>query len=192
MKLLMTVLCVCILHQTHGITNDPKPIIKNFLKLNCQKYLLNHNDVKQWEIVRNTYSPSTNISEYKIQQLINGYKIEDAISVIWIRNQNVINFVNRFISIDNKFLQNDPNKISKEQAIKIAFPHIKKNKQFCKIDINYYLIEQLKKKKDLIEINRVFYQTSHNKLNLVWKIINKTSFESKNILIDTKTGTQHR
>lgn len=72
--------------------------IQNYLNSNYSKLELSRNDINDWAIESEASSTSTNINNYYIKQRYNGTEIHGALSNFSVKNGEIINIGNRFVS----------------------------------------------------------------------------------------------
>ena len=89
---------VMILFTVLGFSQDNKGKIQTYLEQNKAKLNLSSQDISDWFIESIGTSESTKIDTYWIKQRYQGIEIFNAVSNVWIKNEEVINVQNGFIS----------------------------------------------------------------------------------------------
>lgn len=84
--------------------------IQDYLNTNKTKLSLSDSDISDWVINGKGSSKTTRIDNYYIKQSFQGIEIHNTVSNVWIKNDEIINFQNAFISnISNKVNGTSPN-----------------------------------------------------------------------------------
>jgi len=85
-----------ILFTILGFSQDNKAKIQTYLNENKAKLNLSNQDISDWFIESETSSDETKITNYYIKQRFQGIEIYNAISNVWVKNNEVIHVGNRF------------------------------------------------------------------------------------------------
>lgn len=91
-------LLVVILLSLLGFSQDNKAKIQNYLNQNSIRLNLSNQDINNWFVESTGNSESTKIDTYWIKQQYQGIEIHNALSNVWIKNDEIINIQNGFIS----------------------------------------------------------------------------------------------
>ncbi|MET0760676.1 MAG: T9SS-dependent M36 family metallopeptidase [Flavobacterium sp.] len=156
-----------------GFSQSNTEKIQNYLNANYSKLELTNNDINDWIIESEASSTSTNINNYYVKQRYNGTEIFGAVSNFWMKNGEVINVGNRFISnIAQKANATTPTLTVLEALSKaITLLEISNSGSFQIIETkspkefkisNGILVE------DPIAAELVYQLTEDNKLKLAW------------------------
>lgn len=89
-------LAVIGLVSVFGFSQNINSKIQTYLNQNGPKHNLSAQDVSDWFIESEGNSVSTGISNYYIKQRYQGIEIYNAVTNVWVKNDEVINMVNRF------------------------------------------------------------------------------------------------
>lgn len=87
-----------ILFSILGFSQDNKGKIQNYLNENKAKFNLTDQDISDWFVESTGSSESTKIDTYWIKQRYQGIEVFNGVSNVWIKNDEVINIENGFIS----------------------------------------------------------------------------------------------
>ncbi|MEC4004160.1 T9SS-dependent M36 family metallopeptidase [Flavobacterium sp. SUN052] len=87
-----------ILFTIVGFSQDNKGKIQTYLSQNKAKYNLTDQDISDWFIESTGTSESTKIDTHWIKQRYQGIEVFNGVSNVWIKNDQVINVENGFIS----------------------------------------------------------------------------------------------
>ena len=98
-----------ILFSVLGFSQENKGKIQAYLNQNKAKYNLTDQDISDWIVESVGSSESTKIDTYWIKQRYQGIEIFNAASNVWVKNNEVINLENRFITnIEQKINSTNP------------------------------------------------------------------------------------
>ena len=81
-----------------GFAQNNNELIQAYLNLNKDKLNLSQNDISDWYVESTGNSESTKIDNYYIKQRVQGIDVFNAVSNVWIKNNQVVNVVNGFTS----------------------------------------------------------------------------------------------
>lgn len=81
-----------------GFSQSNNEKIQSYLEANHSKLDLTTNDINDWIVESEASSDVTGINNYYVKQRYNGTEIFGAVSNFWIKNGEVINIGNRFVS----------------------------------------------------------------------------------------------
>ncbi len=155
-----------------GFSQSTKEKIQSYLNTKHNKLELTSQDVSDFIMDGETSSESTNINNYFIKQRYQGIEIYNAISNVWIKNDEILNFSNRFVNnINQKVNATTPN-LSVLEALTSAF-----NKLEIQNSGNHQIIETIDAKnfkisngnlEDPINAELVYQLTEDKHLRLSW------------------------
>jgi hypothetical protein len=91
-----------ILFTVLGFSQINKEKIQTYLEQNKTKLNLTSQDISDWYIQSTGNSESTKIDTYWLSQKYQGIEIHNAVSNVWVKNNEIINVVNGFISNINQ------------------------------------------------------------------------------------------
>jgi len=177
-----------------GFSQDKKGKIQNYLDENKTKFNLTNRDISDWFVESTGSSESTKIDTYWIKQRYQGIEIYNALSNVWIKNDEVINLVNGFIpNISQKTNTTTPT-ISVLNALHKAFESLKSK------DINGQIIESISDKEFKISNGNLndypikaelVFQPIGNSLKLAWNFVFYTQDMNHywDMRIDATNGT---
>jgi hypothetical protein len=83
---------------TYGFSQNPSQKIQNFIDKNYVKLNVSASEVSNWFVVSETISETTGITNYLVMQTYNNVKIDNSYIYFWIKNGEVINAPEGFIS----------------------------------------------------------------------------------------------
>jgi hypothetical protein len=110
-----------ILFSILGFSQDNRGKIQTYLNENRAKLNLTTQDINDWFVESTGNSESTKIDTYWIKQRYQGIEIHNAVSNVWIKNDEVINVLNGFVpNISSKVNTTTPN-LSVLDALKKGF-----------------------------------------------------------------------
>ena len=195
----MRIIC-CILVSLSSILcfsqKSTEEKIKTFLIENSTKYKLTNNDISDWIIESTCNSETTGIDNYFIKQRYKGIEIFRAVTNVWLKQNEVIDIKNRFVSdISSKINSTIPT-ITAIEAVEKTFAHFKINS-----NIPISIIETIHSYKykinngDLIDdpiiAQLVFQEMKTGSLRLAWDLTfyNPEYSHLWSIRIDALNGT---
>lgn len=88
---------IALLFSLLSFAQNEKDKIQSYMNSHLSELNLTQQDVSDWVIKSKATSKSTKITNYHIQQKCNGIAIFNALSNVWIKNNEVIHIGNRFI-----------------------------------------------------------------------------------------------
>ncbi|MBN8640584.1 MAG: T9SS-dependent M36 family metallopeptidase [Flavobacteriales bacterium] len=88
---------IALLFPLLSFAQNEKEKIQSYLNSHLSELNLTQQDISDWDIKSKATSKSTKITNYHIQQKCNGIAIFNALSNVWIKNNEVIHIGNRFI-----------------------------------------------------------------------------------------------
>jgi hypothetical protein len=168
-------------------------IINKYLENNIENYSFKTNDINDI-IINDIVDSESKFTSFYIQQRINGIDIFNAISTATIKNNNVVNFANRFHAlIENKINVIAPS-ISPVDAIKSASTilnlDVTKEISLIEESENYFKYKAPSISIEDITAKLVYYPMSESSLKLAWDFSILT-LDSKNwysIRVDALDG----
>lgn len=146
--------------------------IQGYLNTNLSGLNLTQKDASDWVIQSKATSKSTKITNYYINQRYNGIEIFNALSNVWIKDNNVIHMGNRFVSNCAQKVNTTVPQIGVLEALHQAVSQLEVNsghnyKIITAIDTRSFIISNVDKA-DNIRAKLVFQSTSDKKLILAW------------------------
>ncbi len=90
-------LCVFLL-ASFGYSQNPTQKIQNYINQNKEKLNINNSEALNWLIASETSSETTGITNYLVMQTYNEIKVDNTFIYFWIKNGEVINSPEGFIS----------------------------------------------------------------------------------------------
>ncbi len=149
-----------------------KEKIQSYLVSNLNNLELSNSDVSDWIIESEGSSSNTNITNYYIKQRFQGIEIYNAVSNVWVKNNEVITIGNRFVSNSNNKVNTTTPTISVIEGLNSA-----KILLNCNNPIQHQIIDNDNNKKftisngetlDPITAELVYQLTDENTLRLAW------------------------
>ena len=146
-------------------------IITNYLENNIQKFSFNSKDINDI-IIKDKSASKNNFKTIYIQQRINSIEVFNAISTVAIKDNNIVNYANRFIPlIENKINAIAPS-ISAVDAIKFATTKLNlgttKNISLIEESKNYFVYSAPLISIEEILAKLVYYPMPDSSLKLAW------------------------
>ncbi|GAB3709746.1 T9SS-dependent M36 family metallopeptidase [Flavobacterium koreense] len=180
-----------ILFTVLGFSQENKAKIQAYLNQNKAKYNLSDQDISDWIVESTGNSESTKIDTYWIKQRYQGIEVFNGLSNAWIKNNEVINIENGFISnISQKINTTTPN-LSVLNALSKGFLELNE------INTNGEIVETISANEFKISNGidegikaELVFQPIENTLKLAWDYTIPTSNGSHlwSIRIDATTG----
>ena len=154
-----------------GFSQDNKGKIQSYLEQNKTKFNLTSQDISDWYIQSTGNSESTKIDTYWILQRYQGIEIHNALSNVWVKNDEIINVENGFIpNISQKVNTTNPS-LSVLNALQKGFLAVNATTISCQItetiSSTEYKISNGNLTEDPISAKLVF-QPFKNTLKLAW------------------------
>jgi len=155
-----------------GFSQTNKEKIQSYLNAKHSELSLTSQDVSDFIIDGETSSESTKINNYFIKQRYQGIEIYNAISNVWIKNDEIINVSDSFIKNISQKVNTTTPSLSVLQALTSAI-----NKLEIQNFGNYQIIETIDSRnfkisngtlEDPITAELVFQLTQENTLRLAW------------------------
>lgn len=155
-----------------GFSQTKKEKIQSYLNAKHSELSLTSQDVSDFIIDGETSSESTKINNYFIKQRYQGIEIYNAISNVWIKNDEIINVSDNFIKNVSQKVNTTTPSLSVLQALTSAI-----NKLGIQNFGNYQIIETIDSRnfkisngtlEDPITAELVFQLTQENTLRLAW------------------------
>lgn len=180
-----------ILFSVLGFSQENKGKIQTYLNQNKAKYNLTDQDISDWIIESVGSSESTKIDTYWLKQRYQGIEIYNSATNVWVKNDEVINIENRFVTnIAQKINTTTPN-LSVLNALSKGFLELNE------INTNGEIVETISANKFKISSGNdegikaeLVFQPIENTLKLAWDYTIPTSNGSHlwSIRIDATTG----
>lgn len=153
-----------------GFSQNINSKIQTYLNQNAPKYNLSAQDVSDWFVESDGISAPNEISNYYIKQRYQGIEIYNAVTNVWVKNDEVINMVNRFqANIASKINTSTPS-LSAAQGLQKAFDRVNNQVTANLIDQkgNFeYTFSNGDLENDPIKAE-LMYVLKNNQLKLVW------------------------
>ncbi|MFZ4107018.1 T9SS-dependent M36 family metallopeptidase [Flavobacterium sp.] len=160
-----------VLFSILGFSQDNKGKIQSYLEQNKTKFSLTSHDVSDWYIQSTGNSESTKIDTYWIMQRYQGIEIYNALSNVWMKNDEIINIENGFIpNISQKVNTTTPS-LSVLNALQKGFLAVNATSVSCQITETISSTEFKISNGNLIEdpiSAKLVFQPIKNTLNLAW------------------------
>lgn len=185
---------VMILFTVLGFSQDNKGKIQNYLDQNKAKLNLSSTDISDWFIESIGTSESTQIDTYWIKQRYQGIEIFNGVSNVWVKNDEVINVQNGFISNISQKINTTTPTLSVLNALQKGFMAVNA------VDINGQIIDNKNDKEYKISNGllsdepitaELVYQPVGSSLKLAWDFNFYTQDHNHlwSIRIDAVNGT---
>lgn len=113
-----------ILFTIVGFSQDNKGKIQDYLNRNKTKLNLTSQDINDWIIESTANSESTKITNYYIKQRFQGIEIYNALTNVWVKDNEVINAGNRFYNNISQKVNTTTPSLSVTQALNKALVHL--------------------------------------------------------------------
>lgn len=182
-----------ILFSVLGFSQENKGKIQTYLNQNKAKYNLSDQDISDWIVESVGSSESTKINTYWLKQRYQGIEIYNSATNVWVKNDEVINIENRFVSnIAQKINTTTPN-LSVTDALQKGFAAVNeiqsKNLTIENINATEYKVLINNSQENFITIKKIFFPAK-NKISLVWnfKIASTNNSHVWDIKIDAVNG----
>jgi extracellular elastinolytic metalloproteinase len=156
-----------------AFSQDNKLKIQDYLNQNKEKFDLTTQDIADWFIESDGNSESTGINNYYIKQRYQGIEVYNAVSNVWVKNDQVINVMNRFYpNLAQKTNTTTPT-LQVLQALEKAFQHVQNplnNNEIVGQKATYeYSISNGNLTEDPIKAELIFQPVANNNLKLAWQ-----------------------
>ncbi len=153
-----------------GFSQQNRQKIQNYLNENKQRFDLTSQDVSDWSIQSEQNSTSTKITNFRIVQNHNGIEIFNTQSNVWVKNNEVINFVNHFAKNISSKISSSSNSLSYAQALQNVYTSLGYNTN------TFTLSEKIGDKTFLINngmqedpiVAKLGYELVNNNYKLAW------------------------
>ena len=116
-----------------GFSQDNQGKIQTYLEQNKAKFNLTSQDISDWFIQSTGNSESTKIDTYWILQRYQGIEIHNATSNIWVKNDEIINIQNGFITNINQKVNTTTPSLSVLNALQKGFLAVNAPSVTCQI-----------------------------------------------------------
>ena len=154
-----------------GFSQDNKGKIQSYLEQNKTKFNLTSQDISDWYIQSTGNSESTKIDTYWILQRYQGIEIYNALSNVWVKNDEIINVENGFIpNISQKVNTTNPS-LSVLNALQKGFLAVNATTISCQITETISSTEYKISNGNLTEepiSAKLVFQPFKNTLKLAW------------------------
>ena len=188
------ILIVLLFIFKNGIAQIEKQKIQSVLNKNATTKNLSLQDVSDWNIVGETSSTSTKITNYTIVQQYKGIEIFDTQSSIWIKDNEVINYELRFKPNVAALTNSNQPIINLIVALQKAYQNvaISSNPNFSVIETkennSIYLNDGIQE--DNIIAKKVYFELNSSNLKLGWSFLFYAPNEHHywNIVVDSQNS----
>lgn len=159
-----------------GFAQTSKQKIQTYLDVNRERLELTTQDVSDWIVESEGSSESTGINTYFIKQRYQGIEIFRAVSNVWVKNNEIIDFKNRFVNSVAQKANTITAQLTVLEGLTKAF-----NKLNVSIATPFQILETLGDNKykinngtlseDPIIAQLVFQKIKNNNLRLAWDLL---------------------
>ena len=177
-----------------GFSQTPIEKIKKYANENKVKFGLTSQDISDLVIVNDFSSETTGINNYHVKQRIAGIEIFNSDSNFWIKNDEVINGGEEFISNLNQKINTSTPSLSVTDALTGILSQID-NAQLNSVQIlesgsNKYKLSNGVLVEDPIRAQLVYFQTEANTIRLAWdyEFYSQNTKHLWNLKVDAVTG----
>ncbi len=177
-----------------GFSQTPFEKIKKYANENKVKFGLTSQDISDLVIVNDFSSETTGINNYHVKQRIAGIEIFNSDSNFWIKNDEVINGGEEFISNLNQKINTSTPSLSVTDALTGILSQIDNAQlnsvQILESDSNKYKLSNGILTEDPIRAQLVYFQTETNVLKLSWdyEFYSQNTKHLWNLKVDAVTG----
>ncbi len=184
---------VMILFTVLGFSQDNKGKIQNYLDQNKAKLNLSSTDISDWFIESIGTSESTQIDTYWIKQRYQGIEIFNGVSNVWVKNDEVINVQNGFISNISQKINTTTPVLSVLSALQKGFIAVNENSSanltITNSNSNDYKVLINNSPDDYISVKKIFFPLK-NEIKLAWnfKITSQNNSHVWDIKVDAING----
>lgn len=167
-------LMLAFLLPTIGFSQSVEQKIQSYLNTHHTKLGLTNQDINDWFVESEASSDVTKINNYYVKQRVNGIEVFGAVSNFWVKNGEVINGGDRFVSNVSQKVNATTPQLSVVAAVSKAFMHL---------GIPPFVINVIEAKgsknfmlsngaltEDPIVGELVYHQTEDNQLMLAWDL----------------------
>lgn len=177
-----------------GFSQTPIEKIKEYANENKAKFGLTSQDVSDLVIVNDFSSESTGINNYHVKQRVAGIEIFNSDSNFWIKNDEVINGGEEFISNLIQKVNTSTPSLSVTDALTGILSQIDNNQlnsiQILESNSNKYKLSNGTLTEDPIRAQLVYFQTETNTIRLSWdyEFYSQDAKHLWNLKVDAITG----
>lgn len=177
-----------------GFSQTPIEKIKEYANENKVKFGLTSQDISDLVIVNDFSSETTGINNYHVKQRIAGIEIFNSDSNFWIKNDEVINGGEEFISNLNQKINTSSPSLSVIDALTGILSQIDNNQlnsvQILESGSNKYKLSNGILVEDPIRAQLVYFQTEANTIRLAWdyEFYSQNTKHLWNLKVDAVTG----
>lgn len=160
-----------ILFSVLGFSQENKGKIQTYLNQNKAKYNLSDQDISDWIVESTGNSESTKIDTYWLKQRYQGIEIFNSATNVWVKDNEVINLENGFISNINQKINTINPQLDVITALYKGFDAVSTPKVNCVISENKDNIEYLltaSGTNENVASAKLVYQLKNNNLILAW------------------------
>ncbi len=183
-----------VLFTVLGFSQDNTGKIQTYLDQNKTKFNLTSQDISDWFIQSTGNSESTKIDNYYIVQRFQGIEIHNALSNVWVKNDEIINIVNGFIPNINQKVNTTTPSLSVLTALQKGFLAVNATAVACNITETISSTEFKISNGNLTEdpiTAKLVFQPMNNTLKLAWDFTFYTQDHSHlwSIRLDATNGS---
>ena len=167
-------LMLAFLLPTIGFSQSVEQKIQAYLDANHSKLGLTSQDIHDWFVESEASSDVTKINNYYVKQRVNGTEVYGAVSNFWVKNGEVINVGDRFVTNSTQKINATAPTLSVTGAVAKAFQHLAVPPFVVNIiekkgDKNFILSNGALNE-DPILAELVYHQTEGDRLQLAWDL----------------------
>lgn len=184
-------LLIVVLFSSVGFSQVNRQKIQSYLNENKAKFGLTSQDIADWSIQSEQNSNSTKISNYRIVQNYNGTEVFNTQSNVWVKDNQVINYVNHFMNnVSSKIISSSPKSFS--QTLQSVYNQLGYNFTIFTITENLsektYLISDGVQQEPIVA--KLGYNLINNSLKLAWsfQFYSQNSNDYWDIKVDASNG----
>ena len=162
--------CISMLFSV-GFSQNETQKIQNYINLNKSKLNISNSEVLNWVVVSETSSETTGITNYLVMQTYNNVKIENSHIYFWIKNGEVINSPEGFISnvaskINTTNTSFDVVQGFSKALLKLNQPNF--TSSIVSSDKNKFKLSNGALTEDLVSAELVYFPNENGELILSW------------------------
>lgn len=185
-------LLIVVFISAFGFSQESRQKIQTYLNENRAKFGLSAQDVSNWDIQSEQNSNSTKIRNYRIVQNYNGIEVFNTQSNVWVKNNEVINYVNHFIkNVSSKIVSSNPKTFS--QTLQSVYNQL--NYKYTSFEV----VDNINEKTFLVSdgvqqepiVAKLGYNLVNNSLKLTWsfQFYSQNSSDYWDLKVDASNGT---
>ncbi|WP_073307547.1 T9SS-dependent M36 family metallopeptidase [Flavobacterium terrae] len=192
-KNLLMSLCAGFGFFVSGFSQSNGEIIQRYINANAQKYQLNNQESKDWNLENITSSETTGIENCYIKQSYQGIDIFQSYIYFWIKDKQVINNPSGFISELSSKVNTVQPQLNVVEGFSRALTQLGEanfNSNIIENQGNKYKLSNGLLSEDPINAKLVYYQTTEKSLRLAWsyEFYNQSNDHLWYVQIDAQDG----